>query len=102
MTQGKSGGGKRGQNKNIYMDRGLVVELDAHADGHGRSAASIVDEALRQWMAQHPIDPARRRLIDERRALALELKTKRVEEMGIEPRSGVRRALALATRRRAA
>ena len=103
MTQAKAASGKRGQNKNIYMDRGLVVELDAHADGHGRSAASIVDEALRQWMDQHPIDPARRRLIDERRALTLELKTtKRVEEMGIEPRAGVRRALALATRRRAA
>lgn len=103
MAQGKSAGGKRGQNKNIYMDRGLVVELDAHADGHARSAASIVDEALRQWMEKNPIDPARRRLIDERRALTLELKTtKRVEEMGIEPGRGARRALALATRRRAA
>ena len=80
----------RGKNKNIYMALDLVVELDAHADGHGRSAASIVDEALREWMSRHPIEPARRRLVDQRRAIETRLKGG-MEEKGIEPRSDDRR-----------
>jgi hypothetical protein len=94
---------RRGSSKTLYLLDAVKLELKTHSEATNTSESAIVAEALAAWFAANPVDPARRRLIDERRALEQKLRQSRVEEMGIEPRVGARRApVALATRRRAA
>lgn len=81
---------RTGKSTNLYLSHDTREELGAHSDGHGMSASAIVEAALREWMDKHPIDPARRRLIDQRRALEDKLRAG-MEEKGIEPRSSDRR-----------
>lgn len=93
---------RRGSSKTLYLLDSVKTELKTHSEATNTSESAIVAEALAAWFAAHPIPPARRALVEQRRAVEEELRRSRVEEMGIEPRSGARRALALATRRRAA
>ena len=72
---------KRGTNRTFYMLDNIRSELEAHVEAHGMTASAIVGEALLEWMDGHPIPPARRRAIEQRRAAKAVLKRK-VEEMG--------------------
>jgi hypothetical protein len=95
---------RRGANKTLYMLAEVRDALALAAEANSTSESAIVADALRDWFKAHPVPPDRAALVEQRRAAEQALKSKRVEEMGIEPRAGVRRpvALAMATRRRAA
>lgn len=92
---------KRGSSKTLYLLDAVKDELKVHSQATNTSESAIVAEALAEWFKAHPIPPARRALVEQRRAVEAELRSSsRVEEMGIEPRGGARRPVAL--RRRAA
>lgn len=83
---------KRGSNKTLYMLADVRDALALAAEANSVSESAIVAEALRAWLAANPVPPDRAALVEQRRAAERALQKSRVEEMGIEPRSGAGRA----------